>query len=770
MSTGLPTRHPASPPTPVRDGIGRSSQRPDGRVKTTGEFAYSSDLWVPDMLWGVTLRSPHPHARIVSIDVSPALAIEGVHAALTASDVPGENAYGLERRDQPVLADGVVRFEGEAVAIVAAEDEVTARAAAAAIVVQYEPLEAVVDAERAMADNAPQLHPDGNLLGRHFVRHGDVAAARAQADVIVEGDYEVGMQDQAFLGPESGLVIPAEDGGVDIFVSTQWLHVDGMLAAGCLGLPIEKVRVTLAGVGGAFGGREDLSIHVHGSMLALVTGRAVKMVYNREESFCGGHVHRHPARMHYEHGATREGKLVFVAARVLLDGGAYASTSNAVAVTAAVVGAGPYVVPNAELEAIAVSTNNPPCGAMRGFGSVQVCFGHESNMDKLAAALGIDPVELRKRNAMAPGTVLPTGQPIVDRAPVHRLLTELEQMPLPVAHDGSARTPAELPGGASGVTRGEGIRRGVGYAIGFKNISFPHGMPDFSTARVRLWVSGGEAVAEVHTAAAELGQGVVTIQGQIVRTELGVESVFVSTADTSIGMAGGSSASRQTWMTGGAVQAACHAVRDEVLARLGEQAACGSLSDSAVLDARGDVIAALADVVGSDPIEQTREYHPPRATGALDENGQGSVYFAYAFSAHRAVVDVDTDLGLVKVVEIATVQDVGKAINPQAVQGQIEGGIAQGLGLALMEELIIKDGNVRNGSFQDYLIPTMLDMPPIRARVLELAVPDSPYGVTGAGEPPMISSPAAIAAAVRDATGRELPRIPMRHEAIAGVG
>jgi CO/xanthine dehydrogenase Mo-binding subunit len=189
MSTGLPTRHPASPPTPVRDGIGRSSQRPDGRVKTTGEFAYSSDLWVPDMLWGVTLRSPHPHARIVSIDVSPALAIEGVHAALTASDVPGENAYGLERRDQPVLADGVVRFEGEAVAIVAAEDEVTARAAAAAIVVQYEPLEAVVDAERAMADNAPQLHPDGNLLGRHFVRHGDVAAARAQADVIVEGDY-----------------------------------------------------------------------------------------------------------------------------------------------------------------------------------------------------------------------------------------------------------------------------------------------------------------------------------------------------------------------------------------------------------------------------------------------------------------------------------------------------------------------------------------------------------------------------------------------------
>ena len=769
MSTGLPTRHPVSEPSPVRDGIGQSPRRPDGELKTTGEFAYSSDLWVPNMLWGVTKRSPHPYAHIKSIDLAPALALDGVHAALTAADVPGENAYGLEHRDQPALAADIVRFEGEAVAIVAADDEMTARAAAAAINVEYEVLDPVVDADAAMAPDAPKLHADGNVIARHMVHHGDMAAAIQEAEIVVTGEYEVGMQDQAFLGPESGLVIPAEDGGVDIFVSTQWLHVDGMLAAACLNLPIDKVRVTLAGVGGAFGGREDLSIHVHGSMLALTTGRPVKMVYSREESFCGGHVHRHPARMRYEHGATRDGHLVYVRAHIVMDGGAYASTSGAVALTAVVVGAGPYEVPNAELEAVAVYSNNPPCGAMRGFGSVQVCFGHESQMDKLAARLGLDPIELRLRNAMSPGTILPTGQVIEDRAPVERLLTELRAIPMPPARDRDGLEVADLPGGASNTTHGEGIRRGVGYGIGFKNISFPAGMPDFSTARVRVWVSGGEAVAEVQTAAAELGQGIVTVQAQIVRTELGVASAFVRTADTSIGMAGGSSASRQTWMTGGAVQAACHAVRDVILSRVGARAGGATLRDGWIIDASGQQLATLADVINDEPIEKTREYHPPRPTSPLDDNGQGRVFMAYAFSAHRAVVDVDCDLGLVKVVEIATVQDVGKAMNPQAVEGQIEGGIAQGLGLALMEELLISDGRVRNGSFVDYLIPTMLDMPPIRAIVLELGQPDAPYGATGVGEPPLISSPAAIAAAVRDATGRELPRIPMRHEAIAGV-
>jgi xanthine dehydrogenase D subunit len=769
--SALPTRRDPAAPTPVRDGIGSSPARPDGALKTRGEFAYSSDLWTRDMLWGATLRSPHPHARIRSIDVAPALAIDGVHAALTHEDVPGLNAFGLELKDQPVLVSDRVRFQGEAVAIVAAVDLPTARRAAAAITVDYERLQPVADAEQAIAGNAEPLHPDGNLLRRITVRHGDVERARAEADVVVAGDYEVGMQDQAFLGPESGLVIPCEDGGVEIYVATQWLHLDGMQVAECLDLPAEKVHMVLAGVGGAFGGREDLSIHVHASMLALRTNRPVKMVYGRDESFVGGHVHRHPARMRYEHGATRDGKLVYVKARIVLDGGAYASTSGAVCTTAAVVGAGPYEVPNAELEASAVYTNNPPCGAMRGFGSVQVCFAHESQMDKLAAELRIDPVELRLRNAMRTGTSLPTGQIVEDRAPVTKLLEELRAMPLPGEAPGG--DPAQQPGGLSNTTHGESVRRGVGYGVGFKNISFPAGFPDFSTASVRLSVAAGEPIAEVHTAAAEVGQGLVTIQAQIARTELGVDRAFVRTADTTIGMAGGSSASRQTWMTGGAVKAACEAVRESLF-----EAARGQghdLPDDARLD-QGHVVAgdgsrivAIVDLLADGAIEETREYFPLRKTTPLDENGQGDIFMAYAFAAHRAVVDVDTELGLVKVVEIATVQDVGRAMNPQALEGQIEGGIAQGLGLALMEELQLEHARISNGSFTDYLIPTTLDMPPIRAVILELGQPDAPYGVTGAGEPPVISSPAAIAAAVRDATGRPLQRIPLRPEAVAGV-
>jgi CO/xanthine dehydrogenase Mo-binding subunit len=566
-------------------------------------------------------------------------------------------------------------------------------------------------------------------------------------------------------------VIPGADGGVDIYVASQWLHADGMQVAECLGIEMEKVRLTLAGVGGAFGGREDLSVHVHASMLALQAGRPIKMVYSREESFVGGHVHRHPARMRYEHGATRDGRLVYVTARIVMDGGAYASTSSAVAATAAVVGAGPYEVPNAELDAYAVYTNNPPCGAMRGFGSVQVCFAHESQMDKLAAELGMDPLELRLRNAMKTGTRLPTGQVIEDRAPIARMLSELQDMPLPP--DDRPTEPARLPGGHANTTHGEAIRRGVGYGIGLKNISFPAGFPDFSTATVTLSVAGGEPIAEVHTAAAEVGQGLVTIQAQIARTELGVDRAFVRTADTTIGMAGGSSASRQTWMTGGAVKAACEAVRAAVLdlarGRGYDVPDVARLEDCHIVDGDGVSIAALAEVLADTSVQETREYFPPRPTTPLDENGQGRLFMAYAFSAHRAVVDVDTELGLVKVVEIATVQDVGKAMSPQAVEGQIEGGIAQGLGLALMEELVVEDGRVLNGSFTDYLIPTTLDMPPVRSVVLELALADSPYGVTGAGEPPVISSPAAVAAAVRAATGRELNRIPLRPEAISGL-
>src|SRR6516225_486771 len=553
-------------------GVGVSAPRPDGTLKVTGEFAFSSDLWTADMLWGATLRSPHPRARIRSVGLAGALRLPGVAAVLTHDDVPGRKTFGLEAADQPVLAGREVRYQGEPVVIVAADHPETARRAAAAITVDYEPLAPVTGAEAALRPGAVPVHPGGNLTRHVRIRRGD---PHAPADLVVSGRYEVGMQDQAFLGPESGLAVPSEDGGIELYVATQWLHVDQAQIGASLGLPSEKVRLVLSGVGGAFGAREDLSMQIHACLLALRTGRPVKMVYSREESFFG-HVHRHPATLYYEHGSTADGGLVSGCARVYLDGGAYMSSSPAVAANAATLGAGPYDVPNVAIDVYAAYTNNPPCGAMRGFGAVQACFAYESQMDECARRAGLDPVEFRIRNAMSEGSVMPTGQVVDSAAPVAELLRRVRDAPLPArpspgGQAGVAPDLRELPGGVSNTTHGEGVVRGVGYAVGIKNVGFSEGFDDYSTARVRLELVAGEPTAQVHTAAAEVGQGLVTVLAQIARTELGVERVVILPADTLIGSAGSSSASRQTYMTGGAVRAACRAVREQLLLRARER-------------------------------------------------------------------------------------------------------------------------------------------------------------------------------------------------------
>src|ERR1700720_2748911 len=408
-------------------GVGQSVRRVDGIPKVKGAFEYASDLHRDGMLWGATLRSPHPRAQIISIDVSAAAAAPGVHAVLTHADVPGKLTFGLDVQDQPVLASDVVRYAGEAVAIVAAEDPEVARTTLEKIAVNYKILAPVTDMEQALEKSAAPVHPHGNIVRALTIIHGD---PNARADVWVEGMYETGMQDQAPLGPEAGLAVPAADGGIDLFIATQWLHADLEQLAPCLDLPPGKVRLHLSGVGGAFGAREDVSMQIHACMLALRTRRPVKMSYGRQESFYG-HVHRHPSRIWMRHGASRDGKLVNVQARLLVDGGAYTSTSPAVIGNATTFAAGPYEVPNARLEGTAVFTNNPPCGAMRGFGAVQACFAYEAQMDKLAAALGLDPVELRLRNAMREGSVMPTGQVVDSAAPVAEILNLVRKHPLP---------------------------------------------------------------------------------------------------------------------------------------------------------------------------------------------------------------------------------------------------------------------------------------------------------------------------------------------------
>ncbi|MDF2749588.1 MAG: xanthine dehydrogenase, molybdenum binding subunit apoprotein, partial [Gaiellaceae bacterium] len=614
----------------------------------------------------------------------------------------------------------------------------------------YEPLEPVTDPERA-TEQEP-LHPDRptmpregghgyrsdprpNVVRHMVIRHGDPDAA---GEVTVRGVYDVGSQDQAFLGPESGLAVPDGEGGVDVYVATQWLHVDRDQVAPCLDLPPEMVRIHLGGVGGAFGGREDLSMQVHGALLALRTNRPVKIVYNREESFVG-HIHRHPARIWAEHRATRAGKLVSVRMRILLDGGAYASSSTAVTSNAASFAVGPYAVANALIESTCVYTNNPPCGAMRGFGAVQTCFAAEAQMDRLAAELGIDPVELRLLNALGPGDVLPTGQRLEGVLPVAEVIRRAAELPPPEAEE-LPREAIRLPGGAGNTTRGEGVRRGVGFAVGFKNICYSEGFDDYTAARVVLSADGS---AEVHCAAAEVGQGVTDVILQVARTELETDEVRLAPVGTAhVGSSGSASASRMTWMAAGAVQLACRAALEE------------------------------RERTGRAEVDVERIYRHAATTPLDPETGQITgerAHVSFAVAAMRVVAEVDVDLGLTRVVWIGTAQDVGTAVNPIAVEGQIEGGAAQGLGLALMEEIQTRDGLITNASFTDYLIPTALDMPPVESVLVEDPEPGAPYGAKGVGEPPTVVSTAAVVAALRDATGRELTRVPVRPDDIVGL-
>ncbi len=729
----------------VRGGVGESTHRTDGIPKVDGTYTYSSDLYMDRMLWGATLRSPHPKAIITKLDIGPAVAMTGVHAVLTGDDVPGRKTFGLEDADQPILGSQAVEYWGQPIALVAADDPETARLAVEAIDIDYDVLAPLTDPEEADAVDS--------VFHRISCRRGPQDAG---GSVVVEGYYEVGMQDQAPLGTESGLAIPDDRGGVDLHIATQWTHVDHEQIVAGLGVADDAVRVHHAGVGGAFGAREDVSLQIHLCLLALYTGRPVKMVYSRAESFVG-HVHRHPAQLWMRHEADPDGTLRRIEARIIIDGGAFQSTSNSVIGNAVYHAAGPYRCDSVAVDGVAVKTNNPPCGAMRGFGAVQACFGHEAQMDKLADALGMDRVELRISNALRRGDPLATSGQVIDTsAPVVEILERLRRVPLPPQNHSD--DPRLLPGGTGLTTSRPVVRRGVGYAVGIKNLCFSAGFDDYSEARVVITPFG----VEVHTAAVEVGQGLGMACAQIARTVLGIEDVVVYYDDTSkIGSAGSTSASRQTQMTGGAVMEAARMAREIALQRGG-----GDRLDGEGVWKDGVLVTPMRDLVGRENIEYHTRFHHPQ-TEEPDERGQGDLHVDFAFAAHRAVVDVDQELGLFRVVQVDTVQDVGFMINPRSVVGQIEGGTMQGIGLATLEEVVVEDGVIKNPTFTDYLLPTFLDAPPIDIEVIEEPSSFGPFGAKGVGEPPTVSSTAAVVAAIREATGLELGRTPVRPEHVA---
>ncbi|HEY77268.1 MAG TPA: xanthine dehydrogenase family protein [Thermoflexia bacterium] len=737
--------------------VGRSVPRVDARAKATGEALFPGDFSMPGMLHAKILFAGRPHARVLHIDTAEAEAVPGVVAILTAKDVP-VNEYGLQIPDQPVLCGpgsskpgaDVVRFVGDQVAVVVAETEEAAARARDLIRVEYEDLPVITDPFEALKPDAPQIHEyrqpseihpeirtEGNLICHHQIRKGDVDGAWSQCDVIVEGQYRTPPQEHAYLQPEAGLAYIDEEGRVTVVVGGQWTWEDQHQIAHALDLPPEKVRVVYPAVGGAFGGREDMSVQIVLALAAWKLRRPVKIVWSREESIIG-HCKRHPMWFRCKWGATRDGKLVAAEVQVVADGGAYCYTTNKVLGNVTVTCTGPYEIPNVKVDVDGVYTNNPPSGAFRGFGAPQAIFAAEMQMNKLAEALGMDPVELRMRNLLREGSLTAMGTPIPGGV---GLVEVTEQCALAAGwrrtEEGWRKPEAggKRQGAGSEATR----KRGIGIAVAFKNVGFSFGYQENCWARVEL--RGGAEIEEaiLYIGTADVGQGSHTVLRQMAADALGVdlERVRLEVADTatSPNSSGSVSASRMTFMAGNAI--------------------------------RGAAAKALERWRAEDrPAIGEHTYLAPKTTPFDPETGYGTPNFAYGYVAQAVEVEVDTETGQVHVLRVVCADDVGKAVNPRLVEGQIEGGVAQAVGWATMENFIVQEGRVLTDRLSTYLIPTALDVPErVESIIVENPDPRGPWGARGMGEMPFIPLAPALVAAVHDATGvwfDELPLTPER--------
>ncbi len=728
--------------------IGQSPPRVDALSKVTGQALYPGDLNRPGQLMAKMLFAGRPHARITRLDVSSAESMPGVVAVFTARDVP-VNEYGLIMPDQPVLCGPGsskpqaerVRFVGDQLALVVAESEDQAQAAVHAIQVDYEDLPIFTDPVAAMAEGVFQIHPDQpqNVFCDFHIRHGDVEAGFARADVIVEAEYRTPAQEHAFLQPEAGMAYIDEDGRVTVAVAGQWTHEDRDQIAHALGLPEDQVRVIYPAIGGAFGGREDMSVQI---VLALAVwrlhqrgiDRPVKIVWSREESIIGHHK-RHPFIIRSKWGATHDGKLVAAQSQVIQDGGAYAYTSTKVLGNATLMCSGPYEIPNVKVDAFSVYTNNIPGGAFRGFGAPQGIFAAKSQITKLAEALGMDPVEIRSRNVLREGSLLPVGSPLPEGVSMGEVVERCAE------ESGWQRMAAgwEAPTMPAGAPDGEHLKRGIGFACGYKNVGFSFGAPESCEARVEL--RGGAEIEEVliHHAGAEVGQGAHTAMAIMAAEAAGVpvERVRLDMSDTaSSGNSGSASASRMTFMAG-------HAIRGAV--------------EEALTRWEAEDRPALGQFVYRAP--ETSAYHP--------ETGESTPNFAYGYVAESVTVEVDTQTGQVRLLKVVCADDVGRAINPQQVQGQIEGGVVQAAGYSVLENFVQTDGRVQTPHFSTYLIPGILDIPDeVQSVIVEHLDPRGPWGARGMAEMPFIPLAAAVTAAVRQATGVWFDTFPLTPERV----
>jgi len=754
--------------TPLRL-VGRALPRHDARDKVAAATAYAADWAMPGMLHAAVLRSPYPSARIVKLETAGAARMPGVAVVLTAkdvprntlsTDVPGQTtSVGPLRATLHVLAHERVRHQGEPVALVAAETLEQARAAAEAIEVEYEALPGVFSPEAALAPGAPRVHEAGNLLAHWRIARGDLAAAFACAAVVVEGDYATQLVDAAYLEPEAGVAWIDADGVITIRVSTQVIeHFRDVAEA--LQVPQNRVRVIGAYLGGGFGGKEDVTVEVYLGLLALKTGRPVKMVWTRAESLLA-RAKRHPYRMRYRTGALASGEIVAQRIELLADAGAYAYLSALVLLYSTVTAAGPYRVPAIEVEARAVYTNNVPTSAMRGFGAMQTVFAYESQLDRLARELRLDPVAVRRVNALRRGDRLPVGQ-VVE---THVALPELAE-----------RAWAAL--GAPTPPRAPHVRVGRGLACNFQPYGRIVWLHDWASAWVGFEMDGSLVV---RCGVPDVGGGQASSLAQIAAEVLGVDfdRVAVHIADSALTpLAGTTTASRQLYMSGNAVLKAARELRAQILAvaapLLGVvDATTLDIADGAVVARDGRTLE-LAEVLrqcarAGVPRSHLAVYHAPAGEPVDLATGSGKVFPDYTFGAHAAEVEVDTETGAVRVLKYAAAHDVGRAINPQSVEGQIQGGAVQGLGYGLMEEVIADEGINLTTSFASYLIPSAADVPDVEPIVVESGEGLGPFGARGIGEPPIGPPAAAVANAIADATGARVTRLPLTAERVAAA-
>ena len=724
--------------------VGQSVERLDIRTKVQGTRKYPQDFSMEGMLHAVVVWADHPHARIVAIEQAEALRVPGVVAVLTHRDVP-VNEYGINEYDQPVLAADKVRWTGDRVAVVVAETLAAAIEGRRRVKVAYEPLPVVTDPVAAMAAEAPLVHEDkGSNILRHIpVRKGDVRVGFAAADTIVEGTYRTPFQEHAYLQPEAALGYIDGEGRVTLVCASQWPHDDLRQIAHALDLPEEHLREIVPAVGGAFGGREDVSLQILVCLATWRLQRPVKMVWTREESI-RGHGKRHPFVMKHRWGATRDGKLTAVEIEAVLDAGAYASSSVPVLSNAVSFMAGPYSVPHVHIDGFVVHTNNAVTMAMRGFGATQPPVGYELQMDKLAVALGMDPVELRMRNLLEPGAKAATGNtmPVITAAK--------ETLRAAALAAGWRETPSGWERPPREVAAGKHLRRGLGVACAYKNVGYSFGFPDKSRALVELALSENGAIerAAVHCAAVDVGQGVMTVLAQVAAEALGValervRVALVDTADTP--NAGSSSASRHTFMSGHAVIRACEAALVQRAQALREGAHPRRVAGEATLEGLS--------------LRRTTAYDPI--------TGQCEPHISYSFGTQIAVVDVDVETGSVTVARLYAANNAGRPVNPQMCLGQVAGGMAMGLGMALMEEFVQRDGRIRTAHLSEYKIPTSADMPEEFLSLLtDVPDPNGPYGATGLGETPTLPTTPAIINAIHDATGAWVEEVPATPERV----